>query len=53
MGKRKQPPNTWQDFDPIREQFMDQLVKESDRGCVLVAAAMLDPLEAADPAIVL
>jgi DNA-binding MltR family transcriptional regulator len=39
MGKRKRTP---EDFESICEQFMEQLVKESDRGCVLVAAAMLD-----------
>lgn len=42
MAKAKRPPKSEQEVLPIGELFIDQLAKESDRGCVLVAAAMLD-----------
>lgn len=39
---RKKLPATQLDVDAVRDKFVDTLYGESDRGCVLVAAAMMD-----------
>ena len=38
MGKHQRP----EDFELVREEVFEQLINESDRGCVLIAAAILD-----------